>query len=364
MSVTKYGVNDALTVKQWARGLSYEALKATPIGPLMGKSTDAIIQVKDETAKSAGDKITCGLRMQLTGDGVTENETQEGNEEALTTYSDSLVINELLHAVRVRNKNTIDSQRVLFNMRKEAKMGLTDWFAKRFSVSFFNQVCGRNQTGLSPKYTGLQAPVAPSATRRIVVDATGPTVNSEDENIVAADTFSLEYVDYAKELADTADPQIRPISVGGEKVYVMYLHPYQITDLRTNTDTGQWLDIQKAAMAGMQATKNPIFSGALGVYNNVILRKSHDVPTGVNSSTLAAVSTVRRAVLLGAQSAVVAFGRRTDKSPHYKWVEKTFDYDRELGVSAQTVYGLKKCVYNSLDFGTVVVSSYAAAHTN
>jgi hypothetical protein len=32
-------------------------------------------------------------------------------------------------------------------------------------------------------------------------------------------------------------------------------------------------------------------------------------------------------------------------------------------VSAWTIHGLKKTAYNSVDYGTVVVSTYAAAHT-
>jgi hypothetical protein len=42
----------------------------------------------------------------------------------------------------------------------------------------------------------------------------------------------------------------------------MFLHPYQVTDLRSNVSTGQWLDIQKAAMAGADSTKSPIYTGA------------------------------------------------------------------------------------------------------
>ena len=36
--------------------------------------------------------------MQLTGDGVQGDATQEGEEEALTTYTDDFVINQLRHA--------------------------------------------------------------------------------------------------------------------------------------------------------------------------------------------------------------------------------------------------------------------------
>ncbi len=46
----------------------------------------------------------------------------------------------------------------------------------------------------------------------------------------------------------------------------------------------------------------------------------------------------------------------------FKWVEKTFDYDKELGVSVQSLIGLKKTVFKSLDFGAITISSYAASH--
>jgi hypothetical protein len=66
-------------------------------------------------------------------------------------------------------------------------------------------------------------------------------------------------------------------------------------------------------------------------------------------------------VLLGAQSAVAAFGMK-NAPDKYKTVEELFDYQRELGVSVQTVLGMKKTVFNSSDFGCVVVSTYAAPH--
>lgn len=361
MAVTKFGVNDALTVKLWARSLAVEALKATEIAPLIGDpdDTDSVISFFRETKKSAGDKITFPLVMQLTGDGVSENETQEGNEESLTTYYDDLLINELSHAVRVKNKGTIDSQRVLLNLRSIARDRLRDWYAKRMSVSFFNQVSGYTLETRA-KYYGFNAPTAPSTNRKLFVDAALSGAYNSDDDLGAADVFTLRWIDYAKEKAETTDPMIRPIMVGGEKKYVLYLHPYQITDIRTNTSTGQWLDIQKAAMMGGKNSGNPIYTGALGEYNGVVLRKSFDVKAGISAAG-AAVTTVRRAVLLGAQAAAIAFGRDSGITD-YEWVEKTFDYDRELGISVQTIFGLTKTVFNSNDFGCMTISSYAAAH--
>lgn len=363
MAVTTFGINDALANKLWSKKLATEASKATAIAPLIGTGTNSIIQIKDETSKGAGDKVTFGLRTQLIGDGVTESETLEGNEEALSTWSDAIYINELAHAVRVKNDQTIDAQRVPFSLREEANAGLVDWYSDRMSLMFFLQVCGytaptiafegRTLT-LNSKHWGFNTILAPSSGR--VVRPTG----ANDEALGTSNTFDLSLIDKAIEKAKLANPKIRPITVNGEKKYVLYLHPTQVTSLRTNTSTGQWLDITKAVYQGSRAN-NPIYDGSLGEYNGVILREAEHVTPGVNSSTGATISTVRRAVLLGAQSAVAAFGMKTAPEK-YKRVEELFDYQREMGVSVQTVLGMKKTRFdnNSEDFGCIVISTYAA----
>lgn len=368
MAQTSFGVNDALAVKLWGRRLEYDIVYRTDISPLIGTDENSIIQLKTETGKEAGDKVTFPLMKKLTGDGFTENEIAEGNGESLSLYSDAILINELGHVVDIPNKGrSIDAQRVPVNLRQAARNGLRTWKSERMSVTFFNHVCGYTpQTNM--KYAGNNTILAP--TRQLVVDATGPTVNSADEDIGSADTFNLNYVDYAREMAETASSPLRPVNIsgvnGGSDImggkYVMYLHPYQVTDLRTNTNTGQWLDIQKAALQGAANSKNPIYTDALGEYNNVILKKALHVTQGVNSSTGAAISTVRRAVLLGAQSCAIAFSKGQNQSA-YNWNEELIDHKRRLEVSIMSMWGLKKTQYDSEDFATIVVSSYAAAHT-
>jgi len=373
MALTTYGVGDALTAKRWAKVLAAETLVATEISPLIGESAGSIIHLKTEPKKEKGDQVTFGLRMQLTGDGVTENQTLEGNEESLTTYSDALVLTELAHAVRVKGENTIDNQRILFDTRKEARAGLKDWYAKRLSIGFFGHVCGYTGAAYThrgmtvnfalPQYNLGNAVTAHTTNRKIFAAAGASETNTTDEGIESDDIFDLRMIDYAKELARTTSPPIRPVMIDGEEVFVAYLHPYQVTDMRTNTDTGQWMDFSKNAYNG-RGKDNPIYNGALGKYNNVVLRESEDVTPGVNSSTSASISTVRRAVFLGAQAAAVGYGTNFgDGANAYKWVEKTFDYDRELGVSVQCLMGLTKCTFNSVDFASITMSSYAAAHS-
>jgi N4-gp56 family major capsid protein len=366
MAITQYGVNDALSNKLWARDLNHEVKKGLEIAPLIGKGPNSIIQEKSEF-KGRGDKVTIGLRTRLTGTGVTENETLEGNEEALTTYSDSLLINEIAHAVRVEGEDSIDQQRVLFNLREEARDGLADWFAERLSLSFFVQASGYSASSITYRgssvtlasvHKGLNTVTAPSTNRKVMAGSG----NTNDEDLVSADTFSLSMIDKAKEKAVLANPRIRPIRINGKDMYCCYLHPTQAYDLMVDTGSMGWREIQLAAIQGGQSSDNPIFTGALGVYNNVVLRVNEDVVTGINSSTAAEITTVRRALFLGAQAACIGFSSKFSKSSPYKWVEKKFDYDRELGVSVQGLMGLKKNIFNSEDFGVLTLSTYATTH--
>lgn len=356
MAVTTYGVNDSLTNKLWAKTLDSEMLKETFFGRFMGESASNMIQLKSELQKSAGDRVTVGLRMQLTGEGATEAQVMEGNEEALTTYSDDLYINELVHAVRHKGDYSIDSQRVLFSMREEAKDGLKDWFAAKFDQAMFYHLAGYT-LATDARQIGNNAVSAAAASR--IVRATGSddaTVNGSSGSIM-----TLTMIDKCVEAAKTATPLIRPVSVEGQKKFLMFLHPYQVYDLRTNTNAGQWLDIQKAVYMGSRKS-NPIYDGSLGEYNNVILYESTRLPNGISNAGAQQTST-RRAVFCGAQAGLVGFGQKFSEGRKFRWVEDSFDYGRELGVSAQTVWGIKKARFNSVDFGAIACTTYAVAHT-
>jgi N4-gp56 family major capsid protein len=352
MATTSYGVNNALAVKLWSNKLFREALKATWFSKFTGTTDDSLCQIKNDTQKGPGDKITVGLRMQLAGDGVQGDGTLEGNEEALVTYSDAIYIDQLRHATRSAGK--MSEQRVPFDVREENYSGLRDWWANRLDTCFFNQLCGYT-TQTDTRYTGNQVAIAPDSAHKIYLNG------SADESATSTYIMNLNVIDKAIEKAKSATPVIRPLRINGEDKYVLFIHPYQEYDLRTSTTTGQWLDIQKAAMTGGQVSGNPIYTGALGEYNNCIIHVGTRVTPGVNSSTAATITTVRRAVFAGAQALCMAYGQNNGENK-MTWVEQLFDYGNQLGVSAGMIYGIKKTVFNSADFGTLVIPTYAVAH--
>lgn len=372
MADTAYGVNANEAVKLWSAKLAREALKKTYLKKFIGESSDSLIQQKNETNKNPGDRIRVTLRMQLTGRGTLGDATQEGNEESLTTFTDDLIINQLRHAVRTEGKMT--EQRIPFSIRSEAMMGLSDWWAARWDIWGFYHLAGftpgnTTTTGdfdtdnAGPEYNGHNTIVAPS---RQVWSSVSGTITT-DQGLTATDVFTLGLIDAAVERAKvgslTGAVPIRPVMVDGKPYFVVFLHPYQVTDLRTSgsATTVTWFGIHSSEMQGGKILDNPIFTGALGMYNGCILHETTHIPEGVDSGTGAVVSTARRAVLCGAQAAICGFGQGHDQSS-YDWFEQLFDYGNKLGVKAGCISGLKKSRYNNQDFGVVVMSSRATAH--
>ena len=357
MAATSYGVNAPQAVKLWSRKLFREALKNTTMSKYMGESSDSAIQILNDTKKGPGDTIYINLRMQLTGAGIQGDSTLEGNEEALTLYRDTALIDQLRHAVRSGGK--MSEQRIPFSVREEGRMGLQDWWADRIDTSIINQLTGN--TGQSDtRYTGNNATVAGTysatagASRTIYLSGDGST----DASVTTTSTFTLSHIDKAVTLAKTTTPLIRPIMDAGNARYLMFLHPYQVRDLRAaTTSNGSWIEIQKALLTGNGSKDNPIYTGALGVYNGVVLVENVRIPSFTSAGGAA---TGRRAVLVGAQACAFAVGQ--DNNPEkMSWVEELFDYENQLGVSAGMIFGVKKTIFNSLDFGTIAVPTYAIA---
>lgn len=346
---TNYGVNHPLAIKKWSPSLMVEALKKTHALQFMGKGKDSLVTIKtDLTDKDGGDRIRVGIRSQLRGAGVQGDGTLEGNEEPLETFYQDVLIDQLRHAVRSGGK--MSEQRVPFTVRDEARDGLADWWSERIDTWFFNQLCG-NTAQADGRYVGFNATVAPDADHITYFDSGSTTETSISASTVAE--FNLNAIDSAIEKATVAKNALRPIVIGGKKHFVMFIHPFQKTSLRKRTATGLWQDIQKSAIQGGDKD-NPIFTGALGMYNNVVLHESVRVPASPSNAN------VRRAVLCGAQAASIAFGRGYGKEV-FSWVEELFDYKNKLGVAAGAQAGMIKTRYDGSDYGTVVVPTYAVA---
>lgn len=358
-----FGVNDALAVKIWSKELERDTFHRMWFRDLLGSGTDAIIQMKDDLAKAQGDSVRFVLRGLLSGAGKTEGQTLMGDEEAMTFLYDTILINELRHAVEVPTDINIAQQRFVdADLRSHGKEVLADWFADRFETCLFTHLCGRSNV-TDNRYRGNNAAIAPSAGR--VIWAGGKTA---DEGITSTEILDLSVIDVAIEKTATVNPKIRPGSIEGKRRYAMFVHPYQATDIMRETTADGWLNINLSKIQGGKESRIENYDGYLGTYKNVDIFATKYVDIGANSTTGAAISTVRRAVFCGAQAAVVAFGKGMANSK-FQWSEEQKDYGHALGIAGSTLWGVKKTRYTpdgstGEDYGVITIASYAAAHTS
>jgi N4-gp56 family major capsid protein len=361
VATTSYGVNHPLAVKAWSRRLFHEIIGEQWFSKFMGEGTNSVIQIQPETNKSAGDRVRVGLRMLLTGAGIAGDDTLEGNEEALVTFTDDVFIDQLRHATRSNGRMT--EQRVHFSLREENRMALRDWWAERLEMWAANQLAN-NTAQTNVRFTGMQATVTVDANHLIIAGPNG--TGSTTEVSISATTvpgtgnyFTLADIDRCVARAKTMSPRIRPVRVNGRDIYLCFLHPYQVYGLRNDTSsTNSWNTLQRSWVeGGKDLMDSPIATGALGYYNQTLLHEWSYVPLGVSSSAVS-VSLIRRAIFCGAQAGLMAYGQGTQPN-QMSWVEELFDFGNQLGVAAGMIGGLKVAQFNSQNFGSIVVSSYA-----
>ena len=359
MASTTFTATSPLAVKLWARKAFNDAVKTTLYGKLTGKSDRSIVQMRDEV-KTEGDRIRFRIRSLPIGIGVQDSETLEGTEEGLEYKSFDLNLGEKRKAFKV--ELNLSQERVMADVRSDMKDAVEEWTEDYIDTTFFEYLTGAG-IGLSgaSKYhpsgaLGGNTLLSPSSDRIIYGGAA-----TSKATLVVGDIFNLSVLDKARERITRASPTMRKGNFDGKQMWVCILSPEQITSLRTNTSTGQWLDLQKAAMTGGKVSDNPIWSAALGVYNDFLLVESTRVPRFTDYGAGSNIE-AHRAIILGAQAAVACHGVGTDDKGRLKVKEKEIDYGKHLGMGATFVWGLQKVRFaDQSDFGVFVIDTAAKA---
>ena len=364
MAFTNVSHDDVKNVQRWSKTTFREALKSTHLlkkflglgnkingQPKSGKK--AIIQYLNELENNAGDTIRYDLLMQMTQDPITGDHRAKGQGEALKYYQDSLIVDQMRFPHEFRR---MSQQRTLHDLEQDAMENIADHAAETLESYLFRYLCGDT----SINFAG-NAGTAPTNS----VYSGG---NSSESGIGSTDFLTLDDLAYAAETARMSTPSIRPVRIEGGEYYVAVIHPYCATDVKLSTYSSaniSWPEIQQ--YANVRGLKNPLFTGALGVYNNIIMFESHHIynPSG----------SIRRNLLLGAQAGTFAIANPYDRidrktfgdNNYMSWAYESDDYGNEKGVCAGLVCGLKKSTFASnsgsdQDYGVVTISSYGASH--
>jgi N4-gp56 family major capsid protein len=354
--MTNFTVGHALAVQRWSTSLAYEAEVKQYFRKFMGKDHMSMIMVKTELNKQPGEKITFGLRMKLQNDGIEGDNIIEGTsgEEAMTFYNDSLFIDQRRKGTKSKGK--MSEQRVPYNIRKEGRDALATWWAEDYDQQLMMYLAGARGVDTSFHtalgYTGRANNSFNSAdTAHHLFGGNASSLATVDNQ----DKMKLGLVERCVAQAETSDPMIQPFKIMGENKHVLLMHTWQAYDLRTSISQNDWLDIQKAA--GARGKGNLVYQNSLGEYADVILHKHRYVIRFDDTTGCASGVTAARALFLGAQAAVIAWGGASSMG-RYSWNEEMDDRGNALAITAGAIYGVTACVFNSKLFGVFHVDTY------
>lgn len=369
MGRTVIGVGDAKAVKKYSAFLAVDVGKKSYFNRKMmgvGIEAETPLQTLPHLENDSGDQIGYDLVMALRMKPIQGDNTLRGKEEDLKMYSDSVYIDQLRGGVNTGGKMT--RKRTIHNLRKIARTRQSDWWSRLFDETFFMYLSGARGVNADfiedTDFTGYAGNsfAAPDTSHLAYAGAA-----TSKASLASTDKVTTVTIDKLVTKANTMGggvtgiPRIQPCMIEGEERYVMLMHPFQVYDLRTSSTTGNWLDIQKAAAAS-EGSNNPIFKGALGMYNGVILHEHRNVirysDYGAGSNVAAA-----RALFMGRQAGVVAFGSPgTDL--RFDWNEETEDRGNQVVITTSSIFGVKKTRFSiagtSYDFGVIAVDSAAA----
>lgn len=318
MATTSIATSHGLTNEQWEAKLYKTYQEKTFFSKFKGTSEDSIVQVKRELTKKAGDAITFGLAGTLSGAGVSGNSVlgtgDTSNEEAMNFYDQRVVIDQIRNGTRIAG--IMDEKRVAFNMREQAKTQLSDWMARNEDAALFTAI---NTADLVA--TGFIA--GTGLTVDAVIDMKKEAMFPSDDNVSAG----------------VKTRKLNPIRLAmGEEVFVLGVNPSDAAALKKSSDfkTYQY-------NGNVRGGDNPIFTGALGNINGVIIHEHSGFAAGAP-------------VLMGAQALLLAYGKEI------MYGEDTFDYDNQTGFMIGSVRGVALTKF--LDVADATQGSHGAIKFN
>jgi len=376
MAQTLIGTGHALRKTQWSTYFFMYCRFKTYFSKFIGKdkATDrrgvgietdenAIIQLKGDFAKEKGDKVVYNMQAPLSSAGRTGDSTMEGNEEAMIFYDFDITLKQVRNAVR--NTGKLDDKRPAFVLKSRAKPSLAQWMAHKLDgyttaalsgiASSDGNVAANAPSTATRKWAGGQA-LGTTGIGTVYRNTSNTDANMH--GTAANNYFGPLVIEHVKRKALTTEPCIAPIVIGGEERFVMFVSPYQAKALKADW---QWNNEQ--AHANIKGETNPIFTGALGMHDGVIVHEWAKIETrlGAGGSTASELWDAAdplpsddygaRALFCGRQATLQAFGMK----PTYN--TDTFDYGNQWGVAIGVQVAVSKPEFNGVDQGVIVVDT-------
>lgn len=380
MALTNFGTLTGDQLQMWSRDFWRVARNQSFINQFAGSGSNAMVQrVTELTKNQKGTKANITLLADMTGDGITGDNTLEGNEEALRAFDISIELDQLRFANRIAGRMT--DQKTVVNFREQSRDALAYAIADRCDQLAFLTLSGvaythKNNGALRTTSSSAGHELvdlefasdvsAPTGDRHRRWDATTGLVAGDTTAVAAADKLSYSTMVALKAYAK--DNYIRGIrGAGNQETFHMFVTPQQMACLKLDADF-----LANVRNAGVRGTANSLFSGSASLMvDGIMIHEFRHVfntagATSGSSSNAGAAGykwgaganiNGARALFCGAQALAMADIGLPEM------VEDTFDYGNQSGISVGKIFGLRKPKYNSdisgsvQDFGVIALDT-------
>ncbi len=368
---TNFGGLTGDQLQAWSRSFWKAARNNSFINQFAGTGSNAMVQRVTELTKSAkGSKANITLLADMAGDGITGDNTLEGNEEALRAFDISIEMDQLRFANRIQGRMT--DQKTVVNFREQSRDTLAYAMADRIDQLAFLTLSGvqynmknngavRAATAVNGDVlSGLEfAPGAgDAATSARSLCLNGGAANADSVMSAAGsnqvDFTSFDKLSYASIVnlkAYAKDNYIRGIrGAGNQEVFHMFVTPQQMASLKLDSDF-----LANVRNAGVRGASNSLFSGTSSlmvdgvmihefrhVFNTAGATSGSSAEAGDPGYKWGAGANINgaRALFCGAQALAMA------DIGNAEMTEDTFDYGNQSGISVGKIFGLKKPKFN------------------
>jgi N4-gp56 family major capsid protein len=368
-----FDLNDPETVQRWEKELHVQVALRTPLMSkrfgFIGDSNTSLVQKKTKLWENGGTQATTTLTRKLQQDPSFGDEELRGKEKAPNTATFKYQINQVRGATAIHGRVT--QRRVNWDVWTNSKEALGTWVAELSESAAMLHLAGvKYDVSTAAEWyhkgnrlgnTFSNEPRTPDTAHIVRIGHSSDTDDTNVGNDVAA-ILDVDTISELKARAKSLPIPIRPAMVHGQELYVLFAHSYALRHMKSNS---QWMAVMTAAMQGGKVDGHPFWTGALGIWDGVLIVENNYIPPGL-SSTNTRVANARRNVFCGAQSLVLGVAKEFDKQNLFQNDVESWDYANNKGLAVTSFLGLAAPSYTIVeqdsavhDYAKIVCTSYA-----
>lgn len=308
-STTPNSVGDNEFVTAWNDLLYYDSQRKMFWSNFEGAEGTGAAVIRKDDFRDGIDTIKINTSRLLSGTGVTGESTLRGNEEQLRTSQVTLTTDIVRHAVAFTEKAILKSKS---NLYSRGQYLLSQWIAKKMDDAIF----AKFGTVTPTLYAGDATSVA---------------------TLDASDTLSMTTLrKIYKTLA--ASEALPLVTINGEPMYGLVIHTNDAYNLRSDS---VWQQVQRDA--NVRGETNPLFTGAMGVAEGLVIYRNNGVVNTANKSTC---------IAFGGESIFRGYTTMP------KMRKQQDDYGMANGMGVMAYYG--ETLNNNVNTNFLTVGTYAA----